>query len=368
MNLQQTFAHVYPEGSLGGECGDFAHKLVEFPPVGDSIQEKMLAVKAHGFVGNYQVGDVLIFDVGTPNGHVATINADLGDVWQLSESNWNLDLRVHHGRTIPKTKPIVGGFRGALKVPIYFNPFYMKIRIINNYSITDLTRAQVAQFIATASKWSGGVLNLVVDTIYTNFQNIPYVSVGEAAADSENPQGLAASAVAFAWMLQNPALMAQDVDVYQFWIADSDWKGNVNGVCDIAQRVPMSCQCHLQDATEPLNLSSTGYYEATMLGLHELRHTLCAIGRLTDDTHAWLTQGKLDQSFLPENLDYPKIESGLVVLRSAQAPIAGSPYPQSKNFSAEQLASFTSEVQAAIKLNDGGAHNRIVNDVVGYPW
>src|SRR4051794_28379781 len=112
MNLQSTFRKLFPENAYGGQCGTFAHRLVEFPSVGNYIWQKRAAAKKYG-VPDAKEGDVLITSESVVFGHVAVINADLGDMWQLTESNFNLNGRVHHTRTISKSsKYILGALRG----------------------------------------------------------------------------------------------------------------------------------------------------------------------------------------------------------------------------------------------------------------
>lgn len=132
MTLRPTFEHYYPDGSKGGECGIFAHNLVEFPHVGDTITTKTATVIKYGTLGkNCQIGDVLILNVGTTAGHVTIVNDDKGLYWQLTESNWSNNGLVHHTRLLLKTSPqIVGFFRGALKVAIINNPMTKKVLVL----------------------------------------------------------------------------------------------------------------------------------------------------------------------------------------------------------------------------------------------
>ncbi len=120
MDYSQILIKKYPDGSIGGQCGIFCHKLMQFPSVGNTIGSKRAAVKKFGYPaakvqGGYVAGDVLILDIGTVAGHVAFINNIIGDDLQLTESNWFLNQRVHHDRLINKFSPeIVGCIRGQL--------------------------------------------------------------------------------------------------------------------------------------------------------------------------------------------------------------------------------------------------------------
>ncbi len=111
----------YPEGSTGGQCGDFAHQLVQFPPVGDSKTEKIAAVQKYGIPTSQwkpQVGDVIITGENPTYGHVAVVNAVLPDgKIQLSESNFKQSGKVSNDRVISASSPqIYGAIRGTLKI------------------------------------------------------------------------------------------------------------------------------------------------------------------------------------------------------------------------------------------------------------
>jgi hypothetical protein len=112
----------YPEGSKGGQCGIFAHKIVEFPPIGDAKSEKFASVDKFGIPAakwrqSPQVGDVIITDESKRYGHVAVINSILPNgTIQLTESNFRGKESVSHDRTLPINSPkIYGAFRGKLK-------------------------------------------------------------------------------------------------------------------------------------------------------------------------------------------------------------------------------------------------------------
>lgn len=113
----------YPEGSVGGQCGDFAHKLVEFPSVGDSKTAKINTVNKIGIPANLwrndvRVGDVIITGENPTYGHVAVVNAILPDgTIQLSESNFKQSNKVSHDRKISINSPkIYGALRGNIKL------------------------------------------------------------------------------------------------------------------------------------------------------------------------------------------------------------------------------------------------------------
>lgn len=135
MDLRPTFQSKYPTGYKGGQCGMFAHKLVEFPAVGDPLAAKKKTVERYGILKpkSFLPGDVVVTTDDPTYGHVFVVNAVVGNNLRASESNWKRDLRVTHDRLTPKTSSrIIGVLRGQIKFPInkpYMNP---NVEIINN--------------------------------------------------------------------------------------------------------------------------------------------------------------------------------------------------------------------------------------------
>lgn len=112
----------YPEGAEGGQCGVFAHKVVDFPPVGNSKAEKFASVDKFGIPAaewqkNIHIGDVLITNESSKYGHVAVVNKINPDgTVRLTESNFKGKETVSHDRTLPANSPkIYGAIRGTLK-------------------------------------------------------------------------------------------------------------------------------------------------------------------------------------------------------------------------------------------------------------
>jgi hypothetical protein len=118
-----AISQKYPDGSTGGQCGDFAHQLVRFPPVGDSKTQKFATVDKIGIHAaewrqDVRVGDVIITGENPTYGHVAVVNAILpnGQI-QVSESNFKQSNKVSNDRTISINSPkIYGAIRGTLKI------------------------------------------------------------------------------------------------------------------------------------------------------------------------------------------------------------------------------------------------------------
>lgn len=124
MDLRPILQKLYPDGCTGGQCGVFAHKLIEFPLIGNTLKNKTDAVAKFGIVrgninGDYRPGDVIVTSENKTYGHVAVINNVVNGVLVLSESNYNLDQKVHHSRTMPvNNSHIVGLLRGNFKFKV----------------------------------------------------------------------------------------------------------------------------------------------------------------------------------------------------------------------------------------------------------
>lgn len=112
----------FPTGVRGGQCGDFAHKIVQFPSVGNGKYDKFrtvdrLGVQADQWRQNPKVGDVLITGENKTYGHVAVVNEILPNGVRVTESNYRGDEKVSHSRVIPfGSQQIYGAIRGTLKV------------------------------------------------------------------------------------------------------------------------------------------------------------------------------------------------------------------------------------------------------------
>jgi hypothetical protein len=111
-NLPLTKA--YPAGSKGGQCGIFVRNIVnkmglDYPRVGDSLAEKMAAVRKYGSKKG-GIGSVVITSENKKNGHVAYIIGKNDKGYILAESNYGLNGKVNYGRTIPFNSPSIIGF------------------------------------------------------------------------------------------------------------------------------------------------------------------------------------------------------------------------------------------------------------------
>jgi hypothetical protein len=110
----------YPDGSQGGQCGEFIHRFLNDYPYGMNTLEQKKSIINVGKGEIPQVGDAIITSESAATGHVAMINdvywgPDNKPYARLTESNFNLDERVHHTRVIALNNPKVQGyFRGTL--------------------------------------------------------------------------------------------------------------------------------------------------------------------------------------------------------------------------------------------------------------
>lgn len=123
------------EGAWGGQCGTFVRTNFTNETRGwpNTIAQKKAWIDKEGFRKKDwvpKVGDVIIQDVGKW-GHFAIINSisEDGKTFTLTESNWNLDERVHNTRKISiNDKTIYGAYRPELKdnfamaQPAFTNP------------------------------------------------------------------------------------------------------------------------------------------------------------------------------------------------------------------------------------------------------
>lgn len=155
-DLKPSFEYYYPEGVKGGQCIVFLHRLVEFPPTGNYLSQKIATVKMHGILaadlkGNFEVGDVVITKENPIYGHGFCVNSIIGDKLQATESNYNLDERVHHTRLLSKKSPlIVGVLRGPLKIKIINNSMFFQV--IKDKAVWAYVEG-VWVFVANESDW-----------------------------------------------------------------------------------------------------------------------------------------------------------------------------------------------------------------------
>jgi hypothetical protein len=116
-----SIASSIRDGATGGQCGTFAHTLVDFPPVGNMLAEKQAMVNKNGVKAaewrqqGAQVGDVLIQNYGK-YGHVSVVESVNGDgTITVKESNFANDQKVGTRTLSMNDKAIYGAIRGTPK-------------------------------------------------------------------------------------------------------------------------------------------------------------------------------------------------------------------------------------------------------------
>lgn len=139
MSIRPILEKLYKEGSYGGQCFKFLHKLVDFPGVGDSLKSKKQALNAFGIpvakLDSIKVGDIILTTESTIFGHGAIVNSIEGDNLCLTESNFKYFLRISHGRKLSAHSPLIlGVFRGPFKFELPEAPYNipLKIKLVMN--------------------------------------------------------------------------------------------------------------------------------------------------------------------------------------------------------------------------------------------
>lgn len=112
----------FPDGTVGGQCGTFAHKIANFPPVGNQLSEKQATVNKSGVSAEVwrkqgaKVGDVIISNY-PPYGHVEVVIAKNPDGTVVTKSsNLNLNEKVTTRTITINDSKIYGVLRGTLKI------------------------------------------------------------------------------------------------------------------------------------------------------------------------------------------------------------------------------------------------------------
>lgn len=134
-DIKSALSQKYPDGSYGGQCGDFGAKVMGKPffknGTGglDSFRFKLTLIDPQaGTVGHpVKVGDAIVQDEKNASGHFAVINTISKDArgrvfYVLTESNWKGDGKVTNTRVVSaddaSIKGIVRGDGQAQGQPI----------------------------------------------------------------------------------------------------------------------------------------------------------------------------------------------------------------------------------------------------------
>jgi len=188
--LEQYLKSLYPQGVMGGECIEWLHKVLEFPPVGDFVWQKKNFVSKNGdcitypnLYGEYRIGDILFTTEGTTlglgYGHGALITGITATELVLAESNFRRDKRVRYGRKISKTDPKIIGI-GRFPFKKFNIPLKLKVTVMVNNA-----KWNNAVF-DTVTKWFKDVgIEVEIGVIRTKFQNWWYEVVqGQFGSDT----------------------------------------------------------------------------------------------------------------------------------------------------------------------------------------
>jgi hypothetical protein len=187
MNLQPVLKKLYPEGSYGGQCFSFLHNLVDFDPVGNLAADKLRFLKFNpqgillSRLDSFKVGDIVVQNTPVFD-HGSFINYISNGMLQLSESNYNYDLKVHHGRLMrPNDKSILGVVRASLKVPLPPPVYPVQIRVLIMMNGQPFWNS-LLQHMANLQGWfwqaSGQRVELIIDYKTTMLSGWPVVYTG----------------------------------------------------------------------------------------------------------------------------------------------------------------------------------------------
>ncbi len=234
MNYSQILKTLYPDGTKQGQCAVFTEKITDMPLVGFFTWTKRQAIAKYGIsrsqMGALQVGDVIITSDGLV-GHTAFINnKPTSTSSQLSESNWNLDGRVHHNRIIQDSYPnIIGVFRNCkikfpvpatLQPPLYNIHARVKL-IMNNQPEWNSLTAHMYNATEWIYKNSGAHILPVIDPIYTNLSGWSVKQQPDSFGNNIVP------VMDEAWFDQNVLPLAKGFDIVIFCMPKKDWNGHL---------------------------------------------------------------------------------------------------------------------------------------------
>lgn len=244
MDLFPIVSKLYPEGSKQGQCAVYTERLTDMPLVGFFISSKRAAIAKYGIprdqMGPLQVGDVVITSDGLVGHTALVIKKPTPTTSQLSESNWNLDGRVHHTRVIADDyKNIIGVFRNChfkfnvpqdtpMPTPAFNIPLRVKLVINNQPDWKSLTQ-HAYNFIHYIYTASGAHILPVVDWSFVSLPNnwdTQYVPI-QVNNESGVPVTDYEEMITESWMQKNVLPLGAGFDVVMFVVSKNDWKGKV---------------------------------------------------------------------------------------------------------------------------------------------
>ncbi len=337
MNLFPTLSKMYPEGSYQGQCFAFCHKLVKqdtnFPSMPVTIASKKQVLLTNGIpiskLDSIKVGDVLLLNYPI-FGHGALVNYINGANLQLTESNFNLDGRVHHTRQISAhSADILGVFRGISLYPLppVQYPIIKHVLILqNNQPIWNSMINHLSNLQQWFWKASGQRIQIVAHYGFTNLTGWETEFTGPVIGGSN------VEIIKESWFDQHvmplvPQILPEVVakaDIVIFNMKRSDWKGTV---FDHPELMELGYCYEKVGMTWPIKIMTISdehddyppYYPWPLsayakLMAHEISHGLYGIanniGEGFDFTHNWFygqNNYPVDPAGIFNNFDYQKL-------------------------------------------------------------
>lgn len=298
MNLLPIFSKMFAEGSYGGQCGAFAHKLyaadAHFPLLGVFLSSKKAELLRSGFTATPQVGDILLMNYPL-NGHLAVINGVGAGCFQLTESNFNYitkPLRVSHKRLIPIDSPLILGFwRGT---PLYtVPPKVLQVKVVQKGDPWSSMGDKYAEIRKRLLTYTNGRIDINLDTAYIT-QDPPFVSAGYPANKGVLPSWYDANVLPLCKGYDVACLLTPRQDFTSFgWFS-----------------VPNKIQIFTDEnwSTGGSTIETMNHFVYVML--HELSHFLYSQTGQVDVTHIFLNDGQppcRDMKTLFSLIDYSKL-------------------------------------------------------------
>ncbi len=290
MDIHDILSKLYPEGSTGGQCFDFLHKLATFAPVGDTLPEKLKAIQNFGltmalFNGNFRLGDIVLTNESISTGHGFMVNKTIGPNLQVSESNYHLDGKIHHTRLIAANSPhILGVIRPTVftfPFPAVEYPIQITCKILMNNQPP--WNQSLLRRMAELQDWfyqnSGQKIELIVDYKDVNVTGWPLVASGGSIG------GALVDIIEENWFNQNILPLSQGANVTFFVIRKQDWQGHVynqNGVSEIGYcyepHYPIKSFI-IADENDDYPPVIAGLWGLSKIAAHELSHGLYGIAQ-----------------------------------------------------------------------------------------
>lgn len=319
MDITPVLKKLFPEGSYGGQCGEFVHKLVLFGSIGNSYAEKKRFIQANGIIKynieeigrGYRVGDLVVTSEGTfmgmGHGHVAWVIAQDSENIYLLESNFKGDGRVHYGRKLPKNSPNIYGIgRFPFRVKIG-DMAELKVSCLMNNFTKQWGSGVFGEVDAWFHKHSNGKLKTSCIPVYTKAQNWWY-EVAPAPFEGQFYKNIAKAYFNETVM----PLRLPGSHVVAFCVNPKEWEGAVYGKRDLNEvgwYYPNTNPGQiLISANEfdpcPWYFGMSLYKHAL---IHEIGHYLMHLNGLNDEVHKYDNPETLNLEGILTNLDYNRI-------------------------------------------------------------